>query len=129
MVNRKKFLHLSAASAAGLILPGLLNGKENNSTQVPAEIARMADVALAAARSKGAAYADVRITRSKLKGTYQAGIRMLVDGRWHFAAADNITEQDATEVIAKAKPVQARYQYDLKEKHELWRCIFARGAM
>lgn len=129
MVNRKKFLHLSAASAAGLILPGFLKGKENNSTQVPAEIARMADVALQTARSKGAAYADVRITRSKQTGAYDAGIRMLVDGRWHFATADNITSQSAAEAIANAKPVKARYQYDLKEKHELWRCIFARGSM
>jgi TldD protein len=132
MVNRKRFLHLSAASAAGLILPGFLNGKENNSTQITAETNRLADIALNAARSKGAMYADVRIARSKHTGAYKAGIRMFVNGRWAFASTGNLTSQSIPEFIgeamANAKSVQARHQYDLKEKHEVWRCIFAHGA-
>ena len=131
MVNRKRFLHLSVASAAGLILPGFLNAKQSSSSQIPVEADRLAVIALDAARSKGAMYADVRIAHSKHAGTYKAGIRMLVDGRWAFASTDNLTSQGITEFIgeamANAKPVQARHQYDLKEKHEVWRCIFARG--
>jgi len=119
MVNRKQFLHLSAASAAGLILPGFLNAKENTADW-------LAKLALDTARSKGATYADVRITRSG------AGIRMLVDGRWGFATTSNLTSESITgfieDAMSNARSVNTRHQYDLKEKHEVWRCIFARNA-
>lgn len=133
MVNRKQFLHLSAASAAGWMLPGFLKGKENNQTPIPAETDRLATMALDAARTKGATYADVRIARSKHPGAYEAGIRMLVDGRWGFASTGNMTSQGVSEFIeeavANAKQVQARHQYNLKEKPEVWRCICAHGGI
>jgi TldD protein len=72
----------------------------------------MADVALNAARSKGASYADVRIGRylnqfisAREKRvdnvvnaeSYGLGVRVIVNGCWGFAATDNLT----TDNIAK----------------------------
>ncbi|MET0637464.1 MAG: TldD/PmbA family protein [Chitinophagaceae bacterium] len=73
----------------------------------------LADVALNAARSKGASYADVRIGRylqqfvatrdKKVQGVantenYGVGIRVLANGAWGFAATNTVTK----EAIAKA---------------------------
>ena len=73
---------------------------------------RLADVALNAARSKGASYTDVRIGRylnqfvitreDKVENivnteSYGIGIRVLANGSWGFAATDNLT----TDSIAK----------------------------
>jgi TldD protein len=124
MVNRKQFLHLSTASAAGLILSGFLNGKQINP---PSEADRLADIALKAVRLKGAMYADVRIIRSNDTGKYEAGIRMLEEGSWAFAVTRNITAEGVAEAIANRKVGKGRYQYDLKEGHEAWRCVFATG--
>ena len=67
---------------------------------------RLADIALDAAKSKGATYTDVRIgrylqqylfTREKQvqnvvnAESYGAGIRVLVNGTWGFAATSNVT--------------------------------------
>ena len=123
MVNRKQFLHLSAASAAALVLPALLSGNE---TSNPTANTRLADVALNAARSKGAAYADVRITRVKNAGAYEAGIRTIVGGHWGFASTTNMTRQGiencVQQAVANATRHSNRHQYDLKLPHELWRC-------
>jgi len=74
---------------------------------------KMADIALNAAKAKGAFYADVRIgrylnqfitTREKTIQTvantesYGMGIRVIVNGCWGFAATDNMT----TDGIARA---------------------------
>jgi TldD protein len=74
---------------------------------------KMADIALNAARSKGATYADVRIGRylNQVISTREAqvqnignsesyglGVRVLANGSWGFAATDNLTNDS----IAKA---------------------------
>lgn len=128
MVNRKQFLHLSAASAAGLLLPSLLLGSENNSTaQANPVHESLAGAALNEARAKGAAYADVRIAASNNGDAYEAGIRALVDGRWGFAHTSDVTAEGITKCVDEAVANAAlrkspRHQYDLKVKHELWRC-------
>lgn len=73
----------------------------------------LADVALNAAKSKGASYADIRIGRylnqfvatreKRVQGvanteSYGVGIRVLVNGCWGFAATNNVTK----DAIAKA---------------------------
>lgn len=74
---------------------------------------KMADIALNAARSKGASYADVRIGRylNQVIATREAqvqnignsesyglGVRVIADGSWGFAATNNLTNES----IAKA---------------------------
>lgn len=74
---------------------------------------KMADIALNAARSKGATYADVRIGRylNQVISTREAqvqnignsesyglGVRVLANGSWGFAATDNLSDDS----IAKA---------------------------
>lgn len=73
----------------------------------------LADVALNAARSKGATYADIRIGRylnqfvatreKRVQGvanteSYGVGVRVLADGCWGFAATNTVTK----DAIAKA---------------------------
>jgi TldD protein len=83
-------------------------------TPIPnGEKKKLADVALDAARSKGASYADVRIGRylnqfvitreDKVQNivnteSYGAGIRVIAGGTWGFAATSDVT----TDGIAKA---------------------------
>src|SRR4051812_2770440 len=79
----------------------------------PAIKKRIADIALNAARSKGATYSDVRIGRylnqfvvtreDKVQNivnteTYGMGVRVIANGAWGFAATDNMTNDS----IAKA---------------------------
>src|SRR5271154_1234464 len=78
---------------------------------------RMADIALNAARSKGATYADVRIGRyrnqfiitreDKVLNTvdtesYGMGIRVIVNGCWGFSATDKLNTDGIAEAAALA---------------------------
>ncbi|MBA2627530.1 MAG: TldD/PmbA family protein [Gemmatimonadales bacterium] len=90
----------------------------------------LANGALAAARSAGASYTDVRIARSlnqfinardtKVQGTantesYGAGIRVIADGTWGFAATNDVTPDGlalaAREAVAIAK-AGAKFQVE-----------------
>ncbi|HEY1006622.1 MAG TPA: DNA gyrase modulator, partial [Sphingobacteriaceae bacterium] len=81
---------------------------------------QLADVALNAARAKGATYADVRIGRylnqfvstreNKVQGianteSYGVGIRVLTDGCWGFAASNSVTADDLARTAEKAVAV------------------------
>jgi TldD protein len=78
---------------------------------------RMADVALNAARSKGATYTDVRIGRylnqfvvtreDKVENvvnteSYGIGIRVIANGSWGFAATDNLDNDSIAKAAALA---------------------------
>ena len=78
---------------------------------------KLADIALNAARSKGATYADVRIGRylnqflttretrvESISNTesYGMGIRVIANGSWGFAAIDNLTEDTIAKAAASA---------------------------
>src|SRR5687768_3975869 len=78
---------------------------------------RMADVALNAARSKGATYADVRIGRylnqfittreqqvENITNTesYGMGIRVIANGSWGFAAIDKLDDDNIARAAALA---------------------------
>src|SRR3982750_2423013 len=88
----------------------------------PALKKRIADVALNAARSKGATYTDVRIGRylnqfvvtreDKVQNivnteSYGMGIRVIANGSWGFAATDKMDNdsiaQAAEQAVAVAK--------------------------
>ncbi|MHA4894862.1 TldD/PmbA family protein [Pedobacter sp. PWIIR3] len=118
-MKRKDFLHLSGLGAAALMLPDLSvfgnpidpsQALENVDTKIKKELA---DVALNAARSKGASYADIRIGRylnqfvatreKRVQGvanteSYGVGVRVLANGCWGFAATNLVTK----DAIAKA---------------------------
>ncbi len=77
----------------------------------------LADVALNAARSKGASYADIRVVRILRKfvstrenhvtgvtdtETFGFGVRALVDGTWGFAASPNLERDNVARIAAEA---------------------------
>src|SRR6188768_1403792 len=81
---------------------------------------QLADVALNAAKAKGATYADVRIGRylnqfvatreNKVQGvanteSFGAGVRVLANGCWGFAASDNLTKENIAKIAERAVAV------------------------
>ena len=85
-----------------------------------AEKKQLSDVALNAAKSKGASYADVRIgrylnqfvvTREKRvqnianTESFGVGIRVIANGAWGFAATNKVTKDDIAKTAEKAVAV------------------------
>ncbi len=81
---------------------------------------QLADVALSAARAKGATYADVRIGRylnqvvatreNKVQGvanteSFGVGIRVLANGCWGFAASNTVTKEGLAATAERAVAV------------------------
>ncbi|MCC9135801.1 TldD/PmbA family protein [Pontibacter silvestris] len=118
-MKRRNFLELSALGFGGLMMPSIpvfgdIIAPERALEQVdPALKKRLADVALNAAKSKGASYADVRIGRYLQQyiftreqqvqnivnaESYGVGVRVLANGTWGFAATSDVTDKG----IAKA---------------------------
>ncbi|GHB68499.1 zinc metalloprotease [Persicitalea jodogahamensis] len=106
-------MQLSGLTAGAAMLPfGLVMGREVDAAQLlePAADAaakkKMADIALNAARSKGATYTDVRIGRylqqflftreMKVQNvtnaeSYGIGVRVIANGTWGFSATSDVT--------------------------------------
>ncbi|MEO8172229.1 MAG: TldD/PmbA family protein [Sediminibacterium sp.] len=126
-MKRKDFLQLSAMGAGAMMLPDFaLFGKSvdpsaflNDGMDVSVK-KQLADVALNAARSKGATYADVRIGRylnqfvatreNRVQNVANAesfgvGIRVLADGCWGFAASNNVTRDEVARTAERAVAV------------------------
>jgi TldD protein len=118
-MKRRDFIYLSGMGAAASMLPGIpLMGNPIDPSRAleTVEVAlkkQLADVALNAARSKGATYTDVRIGRylnqfvvtreDKVQNivnteSYGMGIRVIANGSWGFAAIDKMDKDN----IAKA---------------------------
>ncbi len=115
-MKRREFLRLTGVGMGALTIP--IMGKSTPLfgalTAVPnGDKRKLADAALNAATAKGATYADVRIGRylnqfiitreNKVQNivnteSYGAGVRVIANGTWGFAATNQVT-QDA---IAKA---------------------------
>ncbi len=85
-----------------------------------AEKKQLADIALNAAKAKGASYADVRIgrylnqfvvTREKRvqnianTESYGVGIRVIANGAWGFAATNKVTKEEIAKTAEKAVAV------------------------
>lgn len=81
---------------------------------------QLADFALNAAKAKGATYADVRIARylnqivatreNKVQSvvnteSFGAGVRVLANGCWGFAASDNVTKDNIAKTAERAVAV------------------------
>ncbi len=128
-MKRRDFIQLTGMGAAGAAMLGGIPviGRPIHPEQAleavdPAVKKRLADVALNAARSKGATYSDVRIGRylnqfvvtreDKVQNivnteSYGMGIRVIANGGWGFAATDKMDNdsvaQAAEQAVAVAK--------------------------
>jgi TldD protein len=113
-LKRRDFIYLTGLGAAASMLPGIpvtgrpITPEEALEAVDPAIKKQMADVALNAARSKGATYTDVRIGRylnqfvitreDKVQNivnteSYGMGIRVISNGSWGFAATDKMDKE------------------------------------
>jgi TldD protein len=112
-MKRREFMQLSGLSMGALMLPsGLVMGREvpvEHLLEPGADVAfkkQMADIALNAARTKGATYTDVRIGRylqqflftreAQVQNvtnaeSYGVGIRVIANGCWGFSATSDVT--------------------------------------
>lgn len=118
-MKRRDFIYLSGMGAAASMLPAIpLMGNPIDVSRAleTVDVAlkkQLADIALNAARSKGATYTDVRIGRylnqfvvtreDKVQNivnteSYGMGIRVVANGGWGFAAIDKLDKDS----IAKA---------------------------
>ncbi|WP_022825222.1 TldD/PmbA family protein [Hymenobacter norwichensis] len=114
-MKRRDFVGLTGLASGALFIPnipGFGNGVEVDPLRLleavdPAIKKRLADAALNAAKSAGATYTDVRIGRYLNQGvftrekqvqgissteSYGAGVRVIADGTWGFAATNIVTE-------------------------------------
>jgi len=110
-MNRREFINLAGMGASAAVLSSIpvlgrpITPEEALTTIDPALKKKLADVALNAARSKGATYTDVRIGRylnqflitreDKVQNivnteSYGMGIRVIANGSWGFAATDKM---------------------------------------
>ena len=126
-MKRKDFLQLSTMSLGAIVLPDFgLFAKSidplqalNDGMDVTLK-KQLADVALNAARSKGATYADVRIgrylnqfiiTREKRvqnianTESFGVGIRVIANGCWGFAASNNVNKEEIAKTAERAVAV------------------------
>jgi len=126
-MKRKDFLQLGAMGFGALVLPDMLlfgNPVDPavllNEGMDTGEKKQLADVALNAARSKGATYADVRIGRylnqavitreNRVQNianaeSYGVGIRVIANGCWGFAASNNVTKEEIARTAERAVAV------------------------
>jgi TldD protein len=125
-LKRSEFLYLSGLGAGALMLPNLslfgnpidpMEALNVVDTRIKKELA---DVALNAAKAKGASYADVRIgrylnqfvaTREKnVQGvsnteSYGVGVRVIANGCWGFASTNNVTKEEIAKAAERAVAV------------------------
>ncbi len=118
-MKRRNFIYLTGVGAAAAMLPAIpVFGNDISPEQAleyidPAAKKILSDIALNAARSRGATYTDVRVGRylnqfvvtreNKVENivnteSYGIGIRVIANGSWGFAATDKMD----TDSIAKA---------------------------
>lgn len=125
-MKRKDFLQLSGLSMGALMMPGFMRGNPIDPLQAindgidAATKKQLADVALTAAKSSGASYADVRIGRylnqfittreNRVQNvanteSYGVGIRVIANGSWGFACSNSVTKENIAKVAQRAVAV------------------------
>ncbi|WP_158918883.1 TldD/PmbA family protein [Caulobacter sp. S45] len=111
-MHRRDFLAACGLTAGGMLLPGFtgreVHAEELRSTMEVGLKKRLADAALNAATKAGATYCDVRIGRylrqfiitrethvENVVNTESvgAGVRVIANGAWGFAATNDLTEE------------------------------------
>lgn len=122
-MKRKDFLYLSGMTFGAALLgqiPAMGSPIPNDIILPGLDVAvkkRLSDIALNAARSRGATYADVRIARylnqniatreDKVQNvsnteTFGMGIRVIANGSWGFAATSDVTPESIAAAAALA---------------------------
>ncbi len=121
-MDRREFLLQGASLAAGLaagglVLPGRLHARGSAPSAGDPAFRELAMRALDAARTAGARYADVRITRNRSQSvatreqrvtgfedneTFGFGVRVLASGTWGFAASRDLTADEVQRVARQA---------------------------
>lgn len=125
-MKRKDFIYLSGMGLGALLLQDLnalgnpidpLQALEGVDVKFKKELA---DVALNAAKSKGATYADIRIGRylnqfvaareKRVQGvsnteSFGVGVRVIANGCWGFAATNKVTKEDIAKAAEQAVAV------------------------
>ncbi|MDI9274594.1 TldD/PmbA family protein [Stenotrophomonas sp. PFBMAA-4] len=121
-MQRREFLAYSGLGLAGLVLPHsrLIAAEQLLAPVDTAQRRRLAEVALAAARTAKASYCDVRIGRylnqSVITREHQVGnvtnressgvgVRVLVNGAWGFAATHQQTEAAVHGAVEQATAI------------------------
>src|SRR6201996_1392449 len=126
-MKRKDFLHMAGMGLGSLALPKLPFGTRMidpaealQGGMAVATKKQLADIALNAAKAKGASYADVRIgrylnqflfTREKRvqnianAESFGVGIRVIANGSWGFAATNDVTPDGVAKTAARAVAV------------------------
>lgn len=126
-MKRKEFLQLTGLGVGGMLLPDFsLFGRSIDPLEAlyggmdVAVKKQLADVALNAAKSSGATYADVRIGRylnqfvstreNKVQGvanteSFGAGVRVIANGCWGFAASDDVSKENIARTAQRAVAV------------------------
>jgi TldD protein len=126
-LKRKEFLQLSALNAGALMIPkfmlagNIIDEKAVLNEGIDVRIKKeLSDVALNAAKSKGATYTDVRIgrylnqfvvTRDKRvqnvanTESFGVGIRVIAGGCWGFAATNEVSKEGVSKCAERAVAV------------------------
>ena len=123
-MERRDFIKIGGAGMSALMLP--LSGIAVSAEQMldkPMDVAykkKLADIALNAAKAKGASYADARIGRylnqfvttretrvDNIVNTESAGIgvRVIANGTWGFASTSNMTPDSVAKTAERAVAV------------------------
>lgn len=139
-MHRRNFLQLSGLAMGSAMLPGIpIIGRDIHPEAAlekidPALKKRMADVALNAARSRGATYTDVRIGRYinqfvttrevKIENvvnteSYGMGVRVIANGSWGFAATDKMDNDSIAKTTELAVQIAKENSRLLKTPVEL----------
>ena len=126
-MNRKDFLRNTAFGAGAFMIPrSMLNATPIevaaalNGGIDPAMKKQLADIALNAAKAKGATYTDVRIGRylnqfvatreNRVQNvanteSFGVGIRVIANGSWGFASSNNVTKEGVAKTAERAVAV------------------------
>src|SRR5688572_13677871 len=124
--TRREFITQAAAASAAIGIAGCAPATTSSPTPAPSPPAAaggdptfkdLAMLALDAAKSAGASYADVRISRNRNQAiftreqrvqnlvdneTFGFGVRVLVGGAWGFAASRDLTRDEVARVARQA---------------------------
>lgn len=123
-MHRRDFLAITGLSLGGLLVPSFL-GKAIAAEQLQTALdigfkKSLADAALAAATDAGASYCDVRVGRylrqfvitreDKVQNVVNtestgAGIRVIADGAWGFAATNDLTTNGVARAARQAAAI------------------------
>ncbi|MBC7722845.1 MAG: TldD/PmbA family protein, partial [Pedobacter sp.] len=126
-MKRKDFIQISAMGFGSLLLPksSLFGNTVDHSQLLDSGMdilqkKQLADVALNAAKSKGASYADIRINRylNQIVATrekrvenvaniesFGVGVRVIANGCWGFAATNDVTKEGVAKTAERAVAV------------------------